>query len=106
MKKILLASAVMALLGVTVTMNVLAQPPAGEGRPDGPPPRGEGGPDDRPRPPHPVMDALDKDHNGEISEEEINNATAATRQQRMRMRILQASMVWGYAGMAIGDVLR
>ncbi len=77
MKKILLASAVMALLGVTVTMNVLAQPPAGEGRPDGPPPRGEGGPDDRPRPPHPVMDALDKDHNGEISEEEINNATAA-----------------------------
>ncbi len=77
MKKILLASAVMALLGVTVTMNVLAQPPAGEGRPDGPPPRGEGGPEDRPRPPHPVMDALDKDHNGEISEEEINNATAA-----------------------------
>jgi len=77
MKKILLASAAMALLGVTVTMNVLAQPPAGEGRPDGPPPRGEGGPDDRPRPPHPVMDALDKDHNGEISEEEINNATAA-----------------------------
>ena len=77
MKKILLASAVLALLGVTVTMNVLAQPPAGEGRPDGPPPRGEGGPEDRPRPPHPVMDALDKDHNGEISEEEINNATAA-----------------------------
>lgn len=77
MKKILLAGAVMALLGVTVTMNVLAQPPAGEGRPDGPPPRGEGGPDDRPRPPHPVMDALDKDRNGEISEEEINNATAA-----------------------------
>lgn len=77
MKKILLASAVMALLGVTVTMNVLAQPPAGEGRPDGPPPRGEGGPNDRPRPPHPVMDALDKDHNGEISEEEINNSVAA-----------------------------
>ena len=77
MKKILLASAAMALLGVTVTMNVLAQPPAGEGRPDGPPPRREGGPEDRPRPPHPVMDALDKDHNGEISEEEINNATAA-----------------------------
>ena len=77
MKKTLLASAVMALLGVTVTMNVLAQPPVGEGRPDGPPPRGEGGPEDRPRPPHPVMDALDADHNGEISEEEINNATAA-----------------------------
>ena len=77
MKKILLASAVMALLGVTVTMSVLAQPPVGEGRPDGPPPRGEGGPEDRPRPPHPVMDALDKDHNGEISEEEINNATAS-----------------------------
>ena len=77
MKKILLASAVMALLGVTVTMNVLAQPPAGEGRSDGPPPRGEGRPEDRPRPPHPVMDALDADHNGEISEEEINNATAA-----------------------------
>jgi hypothetical protein len=77
MKKILLASAVMALLGVTVTMNVLAQPPVGEGRPDGPPPRGEGRPEERPRPPHPVMDALDADHNGEISEEEINNATAA-----------------------------
>ena len=77
MKKILLANAVMALLGVTVTMNVLAQPPVGEGRPDGPPPRREGGPDDRPRPPHPVMDALDADHNGEISEEEINNATTA-----------------------------
>lgn len=77
MKKTLLASAVMALLGVTVTMSVLAQPPAGEGRPDGPPPRGEGGPENRPRPPHPVMDALDADHNGEISAEEINNAATA-----------------------------
>lgn len=77
MKKILLASAVMALLGVTVTMNALAQPPEGGGRPDSPPPRGERGPDDRPRPPHPVMDALDKDGDREISEEEINNAVAA-----------------------------
>ncbi len=78
MKKILLASAVLALLGVSVTMNVLAQPPIGEGRPDGPP-RGERGPgqDGPMRPPHPVMDALDKDGDHVISEEEINNAAAS-----------------------------
>lgn len=78
MKKILLASAVLAVLAASVTVTALAQPPVGEPRPDGPPPRGEGGgPNGPPRPPHPVMDVLDADKDREISAEELANATAA-----------------------------
>ncbi len=76
MKKILLVASVMAMLGVSVSMSVLAQPPAGEGRPDGPPRFEGGGPEGR-RPPHPVMDVLDADKDGTLSAEEMNNATAA-----------------------------
>jgi hypothetical protein len=78
MKKILLASAVLAVLAACVTVTALAQPPVGEPRPDGPPPRGErGGPDGPPRPPHPVMDVLDANKDREISAEELANATVA-----------------------------
>ena len=78
MKKLLLASSILAVLAASVTMNAIAQPPEGD-RPDGPPPQRDGGPDgDGPhRPPHPVMDALDKNGDREISEEEIANATVA-----------------------------
>lgn len=72
MKKLVLASAVLAVLAASVTMNLFAQPPAGE-RPDGPPPQREGrlDGDGPPRPPHPIMDALDKNRDREISEDEI-----------------------------------
>jgi hypothetical protein len=75
MKKFLLTSSVLALLTAAVGFNALAQPP-GDIRPDGPPL--DGGRPDRPMPPpNPVMMALDKDGNRELSEEEINNAVAA-----------------------------
>lgn len=90
MKKFLLASAVLALLGVSATMTVLAQPPQDErppggDRPDGPPPegrRGERGPDGlgepgRPPMPNPLVAALDKDGDREISAEELQAATAS-----------------------------
>ena len=84
MKKFLLASAVLALLGVSVTMTVMAQPPEGErppggDGPDGPPedPRGERGPDEPGRPPmgNPFVAALDTNGDREISAEELQAAT-------------------------------
>ena len=87
MKKFLLASAVLALLGVSATMTVFAQPPQeerppGGDRPDGPPPegrRGERGPDEPGRPPmpNPLVAALDKNGDREISAEELQAATAS-----------------------------
>ena len=93
MKKFLLAGAVLALLGVSATMTVLAQPPQedrppGGDRPDGPPPegrRGERGPDGpggpgepgRPPMPNPLVAALDKNWDHEISAEELQAATAS-----------------------------
>ena len=93
MKKFLLASAVLALLGVSATMTVLAQPPQEDrgpvgDRPDGPPPegrRGERGPDrpggpgepGRPPMPNPLVAALDKNGDHEISAEELLVATAS-----------------------------
>lgn len=88
MKKFLLASTVLALLGVSVTMSVMAQPPRderppGDGdRPDGPPPegrRGDRGPDEPGRPPmrNPLVAALDKNGDHEISAEELAAATAS-----------------------------
>lgn len=88
MKKFLLASAVLALLGVSVTMTVMAQPPRDErrpdggDRPDGPPPEGrrrERGPDEPGRPPmpNPLIAALDKNGDREISAEELAAATAS-----------------------------
>lgn len=86
MKKLLLASAVLALLGISATLSVLAQPPGGElpprgDHPDGPPPggrRGEGGPGEPGRPalPNPLVAALDTNGDHEISAEEL--AAAAT----------------------------
>lgn len=90
MKKFLLASVVLALLGVSVTVTVLAQPPGGD-RPDGPPPggdrrdgpqpgpRGEGGrgQEGRPPAPPPLLAALDKDGDREISADEIKDAAAS-----------------------------
>ena len=87
MKKFLLASAVLALLGVSATLTVLAQPPQeerpqGGERPDGPPPEGERGPGGRGEPgrppmPNPLVAALDKDGDREISAEELLAATAS-----------------------------
>jgi len=90
MKKFLLASAVLALLGASATMTVLAQPPRDErppegDRPDGPPPegrRGERGPGGsgepgRPPMPNPLVAALDKNGDHEISAEELAAATAS-----------------------------
>ena len=80
MKKLLftLTAAVPAMLAVAVAV---AQPPGDEGRPPGPPPQGgpegPGGGRGRPPRPNPVVEALDTDHNGEISAEEIINAAAA-----------------------------
>lgn len=78
MKKILLASAILAAAATTVSLSVFAQTPAEE-RPEGGPPRHEGGPGENgpPRPPHPIMDALDKNGDREISEDEIANAVVA-----------------------------
>jgi len=78
MKKILLASAILAAAATTVSLSVFAQPPAEERLEDGPP-RQEGGPGENgpPRPPHPIMDALDKNGDREISEDEIANAVVA-----------------------------
>jgi len=75
MKKFLLTSSVLALLTAAVSFSALAQPPR-DARPDGPPPEG-GRPDGPMPPPNPVMMALDKDGNRELSEEEINNAVTA-----------------------------
>ena len=87
MKKFLLASAGLALLGVSATLTVLAQPPQeerpqGGERPDGPPPEGERGPGGRGEPgrppmPNPLVAALDKDGDREISAEELLAATAS-----------------------------
>lgn len=90
MKQILLAGAVLAVFGVSVTMSVLAQPPGGD-RPDGPPPggdrpdgpqpglRGEGvrGQEGRPPMPPPLVAALDKNGDREISADEIKDASAS-----------------------------
>jgi len=87
MKKFLLASTALAVLGVSVTMTVMAQPPGGDQRPgdrqrEGGP-RG-GGPRDgglgepgRPPMPNPLVAALDTDGDHVISEEELRNATAS-----------------------------
>jgi len=87
MKKFLLTSAVLALLGASVTMSVMAQPPRGERppggeRPDGPPPEGrrhdgEQGEHGRPPMPNPLVAALDTNGDHEISAEEIQAATAS-----------------------------
>ncbi len=87
MKKFLLASAVLALLGASVTMSVMAQPPRedrppGGDRPDGPPPEGqrrdgEPGEPGRPPMPNPLVAALDTNSDHEISAEEIQAATAS-----------------------------
>jgi len=87
MKKFLLASTVLALLGVSYTMSVMAQPPRGD-RPEGPPPGGPGergpgerGPGERgpgrPPMPNPLFAALDKNADGEISADELKEATAS-----------------------------
>ncbi len=80
MKKFLLASTVLALLGVCVTMSVMAQPPRGD-RPDGPPPGGPGdrgpGREGRPPMPNPLYAALDKNADGEISADELKEATTS-----------------------------
>ncbi|MCA9013362.1 MAG: hypothetical protein KDB01_26615, partial [Planctomycetaceae bacterium] len=86
MKKYLLAGAGLALLGVSATVTVLAQPPRedrppGEDRPAGPPeerhgergPRGPG----RPPMPNPLVAALDTNGDREISAEELQAATAS-----------------------------
>ncbi len=90
MKKIVLASAVLALLGVSLTMSVMAQPPRGDQppgdrppggeRPDGPPgERGDGPPGHEGRPPmvNPFVAALDTDGDHEISADEIKAASAS-----------------------------
>ncbi len=87
MKKFLLATAVLALLGISATVTVLAQPPEDDRPPrgdrlDGPPlgeRRGEGGPNDSGRPPmpNPLVAALDKNGDREISAEELEAATAS-----------------------------
>ena len=72
---------------VTLTTVAWAEPPAGSRSQDGPPrgdgpprrggpPEGRGGPP-RGLPPLPVLQALDTDKDGEISSEEIANASAA-----------------------------
>ncbi|MFM7741398.1 MAG: EF-hand domain-containing protein, partial [Planctomycetota bacterium] len=70
MKKKLLT---FASLGLGAVAMALAQQPQ-EGGPGGPPPGhgGEHGP-----PPMPLVEALDADHNHEISAEEIANAATA-----------------------------
>ena len=73
MKKFVWSLAVVSLLGVSL---VSAQPPEGAGNP---PPPGAGQPPEagrRPRP-NPLAEALDKDHNGEISADELKAATAS-----------------------------
>lgn len=87
MKKFLLAIAVLALLRISATVTVPAQPPDDErpprgDRPDGPPPggrRGEGGPNEPGRPPmpNPLVAALDTNGDREISAEELQAATAS-----------------------------
>lgn len=79
MKPIKLAVFVLTL---TVPALSMAQPPEGD-RPDGPPPEErqerprDGAPEGRPRFPNPVLEAIDTDKNGELSAEEIANATTA-----------------------------
>ena len=86
MKKFLLAGAGLALLGVSATVTVLAQPPQddrppGDDRPAGPPEgrrgeRGPGGPG-RPPMPNPLVAALDTNNDREISAEELQAATTS-----------------------------
>ena len=86
MKKFLLASVVLALLGASVTMSVMAQPPReerppGGDRPEGPPEGrrrdGEQGEPGRPPMPNPLVAALDTNGDREISAEELQAATAS-----------------------------
>ena len=87
MKKFLLASVVLALLGASVTMSVMAQPPReerppGGDRPEGPPPEGRRGDGEqgelgRPPMPNPLVAALDTNGDREISAEELQAATAS-----------------------------
>ena len=92
MKKFLLASTVLVLLGASVTMSVMAQPPRDErppggDRPEGPPPdgpppegrrrEGEHGEPGRPPMPNPLVAALDTNGDREISAEELQAATAS-----------------------------
>ena len=82
----------MMFLALTMSASAVAQPPQEGRRPDGggqfgqPPQDGRrpegGGPFGQPpgmrgRFPNPLMDALDKDKNGELSEEEIDGAVSA-----------------------------
>ena len=86
MNKFLLAGAGLALLGVSATVTVLAQPPQddrppGDDRPAGPPEgrrgeRGHGGPG-RPPMPNPLVAALDTNNDREISAEELQAATTS-----------------------------
>ena len=54
---------------------VMAQPPIPPGPPGAPGQGGPGGPGGRR--PNPVIEALDTDHDGEISAEELKSATAS-----------------------------
>ena len=64
----------LGILLVSGATTVMAQPPGerGEGGPGGPPRGGEGG-----RRPNPIMEALDADHNGTISADELKNSATA-----------------------------
>lgn len=70
----MLASFVLLSLGVVAAV-ALAQPP--EGGPRGPRDRGDGPRGDGPPPPPPIIAALDADHDGTISADEIAGASEA-----------------------------
>ncbi len=70
MKKLNCTLLALALAGATLT--AIAQ---NEDRPQ--PPGGPGGPDGRPRTVSPLMEALDKNHDGLLDADEIKNAATA-----------------------------
>ena len=90
MKKFVFSSAVLSILGVSMTLAVMAQPPGDRppgdrppgdrppgGDRQGPPRDGDRGQPGRPRMPNPLVAALDKNGDHEISAEEIANAATA-----------------------------
>src|SRR5437868_4781315 len=87
MKRWMWTLAVVSLVGVATAIAQQPRNPGGrgpEGGPGGPRepggpegPRGPGGPGGFRPAPSPVLEALDADHNGEISAAEIKNAAAA-----------------------------